>query len=179
MKNKSISLLVWSALIFTLVVPLSVAAQEPAPDERNGKWKLGADIGVILATADEEAFGMNFYGDYYFNQNVSIGPLIQFGFTGDLFQIGPSVQLKYTHDFDNRWKAHAQGGLGYTYAHLNRRGPNVDDSSVLLPFGGGIEYRFTDRLSAGTTVLFNIMDLDKVGGENFSLSFLGGIKFRF
>ena len=48
-----------------------------------------------------------------------------------------------------------------------------------MPFGGGIEYRFTNKLSAGGTVLANFMDLNSVRGENFSLSFLGGIKWRF
>ena len=181
MRNKGKSLLVWMGLILALIVPLSVAAQEPAPDVRNGKWTAGADIGVIFATADEEIFGMNYYGDYYFNQNVSIGPLVQFGFSGDLFQFGPSAQLKYTMDIDNRWKAHAQVGLGFIYANLRRPGSNnnEDDTSLLLPIGAGIEYRFTNKLSVGGTVIANIMDLNSVRGENFSLSFLGGIKWRF
>jgi hypothetical protein len=177
MRNKSASLLIWVALIFTLAVPLSVgAAQAPAAEDREGRFKLGADIGVMFATADEEAVGVNVYGDYFFNPNVSIGPLVQFGFTSDLFKFGPSVQLKYTHDIDNRWKAHLQVGLGFMYADLDGVS---DDTGVLIPMGGGIEYRFTDNFSVGTTVLLNFMDLDKVRNENFSISLLGGIKFRF
>jgi hypothetical protein len=176
-RNKSASLSILIALTFTFLMPLYAgAAQAPGADDREGRFKVGADIGVFFATADEEAVGLNLYGDYFFNPNVSVGPLVQFGFTSDLFQFGPSVQLKYTHDFDNRWKGHAQIGLGFMYADLD--GVN-DDTGVLLPIGGGIEYRFTDHLSFGTTILLNFMDLDKVRNENFSLGLLGGLKWRF
>jgi hypothetical protein len=174
-KTTSSSILI--ALIFTFLMPLSVAAQ--AFDDRAGRFRLGADLGVIFSTPSDrdEVFGLNVYGDYFFNQNFSIGPLVQFGFAGDLFTIGPTAQLKYTHDIDERWKAHAQGGIGFIYANLDS--PNRDDVSFLLPLGGGIEYKFTERLSAGATVIFNFMDLEKVRNENFTLSLLAGIKFRF
>jgi hypothetical protein len=165
------------ALIFAVFIPFSAgAAQAPGAEDREGRFKVGADIGVLFATADEEAVGVNLYGDYFFNPNVSIGPLVQFGFTSNLFQFGPSAQLEYTHDIDNRWKAHLQIGLGFMYADLDDGG---DDTGVLIPMGGGIEYRFTDRLSFGTTVLLNFTDLDKVRNENFNLGLLGGLKWRF
>ena len=177
MRHRSTSLSILMALVFTFLMPLSVgAAQAPGTEDREGRFKAGADVGVLFATADEEAVGVNLYGDYFFNPNISIGPLVQFGFTSDLFQFGPSVQLKYTHDIDNRWKGHLQIGLGFMYADLD--GGN-DDTGVLIPMGGGIEYRFTDRLSFGTTVLLNFTDLDKVRNENFNLGLFGGLKWRF
>jgi Outer membrane protein beta-barrel domain len=178
-RNKGTSLWILITLFFTCAMPALVAAQ--VRDDRAGRFTLGADLGVIYSSASDrdEVFGLNAYGDYFFNQNFSIGPLVQFAFSGDLFSIGPSAQLKYTHDIDERWKAHAQGGIGFIYANLDRSGGDRNDTSFLLPLGAGIEYKFTERLSAGATVIFNFMDLEKVRNENFTLSLLGGIKFRF
>jgi hypothetical protein len=104
---------------------------------------------------------------------------VQFGLTDDLFQFGPSVQLKHTYDIDQRLTANLQGGIGFIYAELERRGRDRDDTSFLVPLGGGLEYRIGNDISLGTTVLFNFMDLDRVRSENFYLSVLGGLKFRF
>lgn len=178
MRQKFSSLITRVALVLALIIPASVMAQ-PAPDQRAGRLQLGADIGPIFGTPDSTAFGLALNGDYFLNQNFSIGPLLQFGFTKDLFQFGPSVQLKYTFDIDRYWKANLQGGLGFMYADLERRGPDRDDTSFLVPVGGGVEYRLNESVSLGSTLLFNFTDLDRVRNENFSVALLGGLKFRF
>jgi hypothetical protein len=136
------------------MAPISVAAQQ-TPDQRAGRLQLGADIGPVFATPDATAFGLALHGDYFFHQNFSVGPLLQFGFTRDLYQIGPTVQLKYTHDIDQRWNANLQGGLGFMYADLERRGPDRDDTSFLIPVGGGLEYRLSDAISIGSTLFLS------------------------
>jgi hypothetical protein len=140
---------------------------------------LGAEIGFLFGTADSTAFGLALNGDYFLNQNLSVGPLVQFGLTDDLFQFGPSVQLKYTYDIDQRLTANLQGGLGFIYAELERSGRDRDDSSYLVPVGGGLEYKIGNDVSLGATVLLNFMDLDRVRDEDFYLSVLGGLKFKF
>lgn len=177
MKERISALLRRSAFVLALLIPASLMAQ--APEQRAGRLQLGADIGPVFGTPDSTAFGIALSGDYFLNQNFSIGPLLQFGLTEDLFQFGPSAQLKYTFDIDRYWKANLQGGLGFMYAELDRRGRDPDDTSFLIPVGGGLDYRLTDNVSLGTTLLFNFTDLDKVRNENFHVSLLGGLRVRF
>ncbi len=87
-------------------------------------------------TPDGTAFALGFSGDYYLTQGFSVGPLLQMGFTGDLFQLGLTVQAKYTFDIDQipALKPHIEAGIGFIYADLNRsRGRNENDLSVLFP----------------------------------------------
>ena len=178
MKQKSLVLMGSIALVLALVLPVSVAAQQ-RPERREGRLSLGADIGAQLATADSTAFALAFNGDYFLSHNLSIGPLIQIGLTSDLFQFGPSAQLKYTLDVDQRLKANLQGGIGFIYAELERGGPDRDDTSFLIPVGPGIEYRLTDDISLAGTLLFNFTNLTDVRDENFFVSLLGGLRVRF
>ena len=62
---------------------------------------------------------------------------------------------------------------------MERSGRDRDDSSYLVPVGGGLEYKIGNDVSLGATVLLNFMDLDRVRDEEFYLSVLGGLKFRF
>jgi hypothetical protein len=179
MKQKYWLPMVLGAFVFALSAPGPVAAQW-SPEQRAGRLQLGADIGPVFGTADSTAFGLALHGDYFLHQNFSIGPLLQFGFTRDLFQVGPSVQLKYTYDINSRLKGNLQGGIGFIYADLDRRGRRSrDDTSYLIPVGGGIDYRITDWVSVGGTLLLNFTDLDRVRNEKFHAALLGGLKVRF
>jgi hypothetical protein len=178
MNRKTFMLMGYIALACALLFPVSASAQVSA-EQRQGRLQVGADIGPVFGTPDSTAFGLALHGDYFFHQNFSVGPLLQFGFTSDLFQVGPTVQLKYTFDIDRYWKANLQGGLGFMYAELERRGSDPDDTSFLLPVGAGLEYRLNDSVSIGSTLLFNFTDLDKVRNENFHIALLGGLRFRF
>ena len=103
------------------------------------------------------------------------------GFTDDLMQLGLTAQAKYTFDLANipQLKPHVQAGLGFIYADLDLgNGRSEDDTSFLIPFGIGAEYKLTDSISLDGTVLFNITDLD-VGSEDFFMTWLIGLKFAF
>lgn len=175
MTKKGFALMAGIAMFLALSAP--VAAQT-APEQRAGRLGLGLELGPQFGTADSTAFGLAFSGDYFLNHNVSIGPLVQFGVTDDLFHFGPSVQLKYTHDIDQRLKATVQGGVGFLYANLDRRGRDRDDTGILFPVGPGLEYRITNDISLGSTLLFNFADND-VRRERFFVSLLGGLRVRF
>ena len=177
MKPK-ISVLIGSiAFVIALMLPVSITAQQQ-PERREGRLSLGADVGALFGTPDATAFALAFNGDYFLSHNFSIGPLLQVGLTSDLFLFGPSLQLKYTYDLDQRLKTNLQGGIGFLYGELERRGPDRDDTSFLIPVGPGLEYRLTDDLSIGGTLLFNFTNL-KVRNENFFVSLLGGLRLRF
>jgi hypothetical protein len=177
MRKKILAFFGYASLLAALSIPASAAAQL-SPEQRAGRFELGAQIGGVFGTPDDTAFGLVGHGDYFFSQNFSIGPMLQLGWTSDYFQIGPSVQFKYTYDIDTRWKANAQAGLGFMFADLDAR-KDKDDTGILIPLGAGIDYRLTNNLALGATLLFNFTDLDKVRNENFNISLLGGVKFRF
>jgi hypothetical protein len=177
MKQRNLALVGILVFAAAVVFPTAVMAQRAA-EQRQGTLSLGIEIGPQFGTADSTAFGLGFSGDYFLNQNFSVGPLLQMGVTDDFFQFGPSVQLKYTYDVDERLKTNLQGGFGFLYAELERRGADRHDTSFLIPFGPGVEYRLGNGFSVGGTLLFNITNLD-FRGENFFVSLLGGLKVRF
>jgi opacity protein-like surface antigen len=103
------------------------------------------------------------------------------GITGDLMQLGLTAQAKYTFDLPEipQLKPHVQAGLGFIYADLDKgSGGSVNDTSYLIPFGVGAEYKLTDSISLDGTVLFNITDLD-VRDEDFFMTWFLGLKFAF
>src|SRR2546430_8599824 len=50
--------------------------------------------GFLGNTADSTAFAMNLNVERFINRSFSVGPLLQFGVTGDMTQIGASGQVK-------------------------------------------------------------------------------------
>ena len=156
------------------------AQREPAAD-RTGRFALGAGLGPHFDTSDGTAFALGFYGDYYLTHEFSVGPLLQVGFTGDLFQLGFTAQAKYTFDLADfpKLKPHVQGGIGIIYADLDRSGRrDEDDTSFLIPLGGGVEYKLSDSVSLETTFLVNFTGLD-VRNDNVFYTWLIGVKFPF
>ena len=150
-------------------------------DERAGRFIFGAGLGLQAGTPDSTAFALGFNGDYYLTQGLSIGPLLQFGFTGDLFQFGLSGQAKYTFDIKQipALKPHIEAGVGFIYADLDRgRSRSEHDTSFLFPLGIGAEYRLTNSISLDNTFLFNFTDLD-VRDTHFFFTWLVGLKYRF
>jgi opacity protein-like surface antigen len=157
------------------------AQQGQSEDNRVGKFILGGGLGLQASTPDGTAFALGFTGDYYLTQGFSIGPLLQMGFTGDLFQFTLTGQAKYTFDLKQipALKPHIQAGIGFIYSNLDREHrAHEDDVSFLIPLGIGTEYRLTNSVSLDTTFLFNFTDLD-VRDNHFFFTWLVGLKYRF
>jgi len=126
-------------------------ATETAP----GVWTGGAAVGFLGNTADATAFAMNLNVERFFNRSFSVGPLLQFGVTGDMTQIGASGQVKYWMNLSRELKLTAQGGVGFV--HTDLRG---NDTSFLIPIGVGFDYALNRNVSATATFLLNITDVD-------------------
>jgi len=168
-------------VVFLAFTQFAEAQRIQSSDARAGRFILGAGLGLQANTPDGTAFALGLGGDYYISQGFSIGPLIQLGFTGDLFQFGLTGQAKYTFDLREipALKPHIEAGLGFIYADLDRsRGRSEDDVSFLIPLGAGAEYRLTDSISLDTTFLFNFTDLD-VRDKSFFFTWLVGLRYRF
>ena len=167
--------------VFVALTQFAEAQRVQPADERAGRFIFGAGLGLQANTPDGTAFALGLGGDYYISQGFSIGPLIQLGFTGDLFQFGVTGQAKYTFDIKQipALKPHVEAGIGFIYSDLDRgRRGDQDDVSFLIPLGIGAEYRLTDSISLDSTFLFNFTDLD-VRDKSFFLTWLVGLRYRF
>lgn len=157
------------------------AQDVPAAVSRAGRFMFGAGLGLMGGTVDGEAFALGATGDYYLTNELSIGPLLQLGFSSDLFKLGLSGQVKYTMDLRqiSALKPHVEAGIGFVYAD-HENGGDDDDVSFLIPLGVGLEYRLSRTMSLDTTVYLNFTDLD-VGrkNDNFFLTWLVGVRFPF
>jgi opacity protein-like surface antigen len=168
-------------IVFLALTPFAEAQGVQSEEERTGKIIVGGGVGLMADTPDGTAFALGLSGDYYFTQGFSVGPLLQMGFTGDLFQLGLTAQAKYTFDIEQipALKPHIEIGVGFIYADLNRSGGRSEDGfGVLFPLGFGVEYRLTKSLSLDTNFLFNFTDLN-VRDENFFFTWLVGMRYRF
>jgi hypothetical protein len=182
MNRKRIAISAALLLMGALSVPPELLAQErPASKQTTGSLAVGMDLGLQAGTADDEtAFAFAMRGDYYLDQHLSLGPLLQFGFTGDLTQVGLSAQAKYTFDLPRipELKPHLQGGLGFIHVDIDCGQPCDDsDTGFLVPFGGGFELELSKNLFVGTTLLLNFNDADvtvqRAGGNLFMSWFFG------
>src|SRR5438034_11499763 len=57
--------------------------QAEGADLRPGAWTFGAGLGFLGGTPDGTAFALNLNADAGLIEHLSLGPLVQLGFTGD------------------------------------------------------------------------------------------------
>lgn len=170
-----------SAMVaFFLLLTAAAEVQAQSTEARTGRFVLGAGLGLAGETSDGTGFALGVSGDYYVTQGFSIGPLLQMGFTDDLFQLGLTAQAKYTFDLPQipALRPHVEGGIGFIHADLDRPGGDESDTSFLIPIGVGLEYKLTERISLDTTFFTNFTDLD-VRDENFFVTWLVGVRIPF
>ena len=89
LKLSSVVIRLISAIVIVVIIAIGLAsfAEAQKITDRTGKLFGGASAGLQTDTADSTAFALGLYGDYYLTHGFSIGPLLQMGFTGDLFQL--------------------------------------------------------------------------------------------
>ena len=139
----------------SMILPDRLQAAEPAPQK---PWSVGGAMGFLANTPDDTAFALNFNADANLNQHVSIGPLLQLGFTDDLTLVGVSGQGKYKiplPEVDKRFKFVLQAGIGFVHADV---GPS--DTSFLIPLGVGVDYQLNSAVALTSDFLLNFTDLD-------------------
>ena len=155
------------AWVFTVGVAVAVmGAAGPGPTQaansQSGTWTGSSALGLLANTPDDTAFAFNLDFNYRVNHELSVGPLLQLGLTGDLTLIGASGQAKWWLNVPgtgDRGKLVWQAGLGFVHADFRQ-----SDTSWLLPIGVGFEYVLDRRLAVTTTFLLNFTDLDTGGG---------------
>lgn len=138
-----------------LMLPGLAKAADSQPQK---PWSAGGTMGFLANTPDDTAFALNFNAEAKMTQQVSIGPLLQLGFTDDLALVGLSGQGKYAigiPDLGERFKVILQGGVGFVHADI---GPS--DTSFLIPLGIGADYQINPGLAFKSDFLLNFTDLD-------------------
>ena len=136
-------------------------------------WSGGAAVGFLNNTPDGTAVALNLHADRFLQRNVSLGPLLQLGFTEDMTQVGFSGQGKYWIDIsqtDNRAKLVLQAGVGFVHADHAR-----NDTSFLIPLGMGVDYSMTQAIGLTGTFLLNFTDLNT--GPRTHTNVMPGVAF--
>ncbi len=136
-------------------------------------WSGGAAVGFLNNTPDGTAVALNLHADRFLQRNVSLGPLLQLGFTEDMNQVGFSGQGKYWIDIsqtENRAKLVLQAGVGFVHADHFR-----NDTSFLIPLGMGVDYSLTQTIGLTGTFLLNFTDLNT--GPRTHTNVMPGVAF--
>jgi hypothetical protein len=135
------------------------------PDElTEGRLIPGGGLGFLGNTPDGTAFAVNGSLDYFVDDQVSLGPLVQMGFTGDQALLGLSGQGKYWFllpGTNGRSRAAITAGLGFMHADF--RG---DDTSFLIPIGVEYGYSLPSGVDLTATALVNFSDLQPGFGSD-------------
>lgn len=150
-------------------------AVEPAGEERlgtgrlrAGTWSARSGIGF---TEDPTTFLLALGADYFVTEDVSIGPLLQFGLDDDPFIFAPTLHVQYTLDLADidSLKPYLQAGLGFAYMQDYKRNGHEDDLGFLISTGAGVDWYFDDRMAVGTSLLLNALP-DEVLNDEFFFS---------
>jgi hypothetical protein len=159
-----------AALAVWLAAPPLFAQDQTAPAaDRTGHVAAGVGFGPMFGTEGGTLLGVALHGDYFMNNEVSVGPLLQLGFADNDSLIGASVQLKYTVDISGNPPLHPHVQVGIGFVHVS---DGASDTDFLLPLGGGLDVDVAKNLSLGTTLLINVTGLD----DDIFLTWLFGFK---
>jgi hypothetical protein len=148
----------------------------PSTELQSDRWSGGGGVGVIGSTPDGTGMALSTHADYFLDDETSIGPLGQFGFTGDMALIGVSGQAKRWFVLDGtqgRSRINVQGGLGFVHADIA-----ANDTSWLIPVGVGYDHTLDSGMTLTATTLVNFTNLDVAGDDtNVMPSLMFGLRF--
>ncbi len=157
---------------------------------RRGVISLRTSLGLTL---DPSTYLMTLDAGYFVTPSWSLGPLFQLGLSDDDFLLAASVNFRKVYDIEirehgeedddnqlNRLKPFYQFGAGVLFIDEDNPGlADDDDAGLLLNLGVGVDLYLNDRVSFGTSVLFNFLP-SEVGDEHFFLSWqIGTLAFHF
>ncbi len=171
----------WIKTILALVALLVfLALFHSKAQAQQKKWELGTDIGFLAHTLDDTVFTLSMQGDYYVNNEVSVGPQLLISPVGDLTQITFAGMARY-HIPIGAISLVPFGGLGFVYADLERGRINDDDISYILPLGTTAIFPVSQKFSLASTLLFTFHDLDihrRRHDDHFNIGLLFGFRFH-
>jgi hypothetical protein len=170
-----------STVVVRLALALALVSLEVgtphAADMREGAMTAGAGLGIMGGTPGGTAFTLKGHAEQFVTPTLSVGPLAQLAFNGDMFLLAISGQLKYwmeIPDTGRRLKANLQGGFGFVHANVLR-----SDTSWLIPLGGGLDYAISPRQSLTADLLLNFTNLENTPQHDAHVMPTFTVGFRF
>ena len=146
-------------------------------------WRFGADIGPFFKTFDGTVMGLGVNADYFFTEEFSVGPAVQFLPFGDLtqFQMAAVARYHVRTNFDVNLVPFA--GIGFAHASGTGKlsSSGASDSSVLIQNGVSLEYQINNKLALALTGMINFYNLDFAPnfGDRKSGALLFGVRYQY
>ena len=151
-----------AGLLAILAAGTAVSASRAQADEN--RWGFGSDLGFTTGTVNGTVFTLAFSGDYYLDQNFSVGPMMQISPMGDLFQISFAGVGRYYFRLNNGINLVPLMGIGLIHADLDRgTGPgriDRNDTSWYIPIGVSLEYQAAHNIALTSTLIVNLHDIN-------------------
>ncbi len=160
----------WVAAV-ALLCAGAAQAQEATPGGRRQDDSRFSVRGAIGFTADPDTFLMTLEVPWKAHDLVSVGPMLQLGFSDDDVLVAPTLEVYLTPQLADDLRdfhPYAHMGMGFMYLEKDHRRPGRDeeDADFLLTTGFGAEYAVQENLFLGTGFLFDIVPAG-VAGERF------------
>ena len=159
---KRIMLLAVAALVFGG----AAAAQDAGPAEpksaissRSGYLSVGAAGGFMI---DPDMGAGMVSLDYYVTDEISVGPYVHLGGSGDNSYWGVSGQVKFSAALAGNPNIRPDGTVGIGVVELDVEDEDAE-TTFLFPVGGGLEFELSDVVSLDAGALFHVTE-DTFGG---------------
>lgn len=174
-------------LAASLVLCVATPAWGGGEDSVGRPSSLQSGLGFM---ADPEAFLVGIEADFLVHDQLSVGPMVQFGLDDDFTVISPTAYARLWFDLPGHGEAlrrvrpFIQAGAGFAYIEIdaaNLPGVAVDDDDIgfLTNAGFGADFRLSHSFSIGTKLLFNMIP-GEVFGESFYFSWeVAALRYRF
>ncbi len=174
MRDKWIKTIVAIAL---LLLALTLSHQQV---RAQGPWEVGADVGFLADTVNDEVFTLNFQADYYVDSSISVGPQVIFTPGGDLTQVTFAGVGRY-HIPLGAVSIVPFGGIGFVYADYDSGRRDDDDISYTFPIGTSANFHISQSVSLASTLLMTFQDIDlnnSSGSDNFNIGLFFGFRYQ-
>lgn len=170
-----------------LALMIFLAPWAASSDGEGPRTPLSLEAGIGFS-ADPDSFLIGIALPWEITNEISVGPLVQFGLDDDFTIIAPTMNARYSFDFSSsdhaelrRVRPHLEFGAGFAYAKLDGVPSFVDDDDIefMMNFGLGADYRLSRSWSLGSRMHFNVIPGD-LFGENLIYSWeVAGFRYRF
>jgi len=170
----------WIKTILAIVLLLLVLTLSQQTVRAETPWEVGADIGFLADTVNDEVFTLSFQGDYYLDSKISVGPQLLFTPGGDLTQITLAGIARY-HIPLGAVSIIPFGGLGFVYADYDPGRRDDDDWSYSFPMGATAAFSISRSVSLASTFIMTFQDIDlnnRSNSDNFNVGLLFGFRYK-
>ena len=175
-------------IILVLAVSLIAATSATAQgSDGPGASRFSVQTGIgFFAEDDWDGFLWTADGLYHFDEHWSAGVQLDVGVEDDL----TLLSMPFYGRFDSpnlpvdqpdlaKLRFFAKTGIGFTYAEIDTRGRDDDDTGFLFMIGGGLAYPINEHFSLESAMQFNITTNDYFDDDFYYSWEVLGVRYRF